>query len=74
MNFVVGCLYGDIECEFGAICTEKNECQCIFNCTDDGEDMQEETTGKWDSNKCRFDQAKCNSFYAKSKLKIKNCF
>lgn len=54
------------------MCTEQNECQCIFNCSDIGEAIQDETTGKWYSNQCRLDQARCDSYYDKSKWKIKN--
>ncbi len=62
------------ECEFGAICTEQNECQCVFNCTDNGERIVDKTSGKWYSNQCQLDQAKCKSFYEKSKWWIKNFF
>lgn len=70
----LACLYGHTECEYGGTCTEQNVCQCLFNCTDDYNDdnrIQEETTGKWYSNRCRFNQSKCHSFYEKSKLKTK---
>ncbi|CAF0927203.1 unnamed protein product [Rotaria sordida] len=60
------CLYGHIECEFGAICTKQHECRCLFNCTDDDEYIQDETTGKWYLNKCRLDETRCNSYYEKN--------
>lgn len=63
------CLYGYTECEYGGTCTEQNFCQCLFNCSDDSSDdpIQEDTTGKWYSKKCLYDQSKCHSFYEKSK-------
>ncbi|CAF2581690.1 unnamed protein product [Rotaria sp. Silwood2] len=64
--FLLACLHGHNECKFGAICTKQNECQCLFNCTDADERIQDEITGKWYLNKCRFDESKCNSYYEKN--------
>ncbi|CAF3324637.1 unnamed protein product [Rotaria sp. Silwood1] len=57
------CQYGRVECEFNATCTEEDECQCIFNCNDDGEPVQDDRTGITYPNQCRFDQAQCNAYY-----------
>ncbi|CAF4806849.1 unnamed protein product [Rotaria sp. Silwood1] len=57
------CQYGRVECEFNATCTEQDECQCIFNCNDDGEPVQDDRTGITYPNQCRFDQAQCNAYY-----------
>ena len=59
MILTVSHLACSTECEFGAICNEKNACECVFNCTD-------ETPGTGYSNQCRLDQAKCKSFYERS--------
>ncbi|CAF1530523.1 unnamed protein product, partial [Rotaria sordida] len=57
------CQYGRVECEFNATCTKQDECQCIFNCNDDGEPVQDERTGIMYPNQCRLDQAQCHSYY-----------
>jgi hypothetical protein len=63
---VLACQYGRIECEFNATCTKQDECQCIFNCNDNGESVQDDTTGITYPNQCRLNQARCNSYYQQS--------
>jgi hypothetical protein len=62
----LACQYGRIECEFAATCTEQDECQCIFNCIDNEEPVQDDTTGITYPNQCRLNQARCNSYYQQS--------
>jgi len=52
--FPPACQYGQRGCDYGAICTEENECQCSMNCTDE---------------QCRIEQTKCQLFYSKNKSK-----
>jgi hypothetical protein len=60
---ISACSYGRIECHFGATCTIQDECQCIFNCNETEEVVQDETTGINYPNKCRLNEARCNSYY-----------
>lgn len=55
-----------MECEFRATCTEQNQCQCIFNCNNDGEPVQDDTTGITYPNECQLDKARCISYYQQS--------
>ncbi len=64
--FFIECQYGHIECEFAATCTAQHECQCVFNCNDDGESVEDNTTGIKYPNQCRLNEAQCNSYYQQS--------
>jgi hypothetical protein len=63
---IVACQYGRIECEFGATCTEQDECRCLFNCNNHEEPVQDDTTGITYPNQCQLDNARCHSYYRQS--------
>jgi len=66
-QFVRACQHGRVNCQFGATCTEQDQCQCIFNCNDeaDGEAVQDDETSMTYPNKCRLNEARCNVYYDK---------